>query len=141
MEPIRILRAPREAFNKNRPISDLTRKQVEHFRHVEARLSVQGRAGLPQGAIETEGAAALYIAAITRVLRGRPVVAWRSEVKERAAKPRERTATARSQEGLALAAAAETMKGKTKPESRQATGTGSSAVKSKPRKSTKKGKR
>lgn len=135
MEPIRILRAPREAFNKNRPISDLIRKQVEHFRHVEARLSVQGRAGLPQGAIETEGAAALYIAAITRVLRGRPVVAWRSEVKTRAAKPRERVGATRPQEGLALAAAA------TKTRSKQATGKSSSAHKSKPRKSTKKGKR
>lgn len=65
---IRVPRPPKESFNKQRPVSDLIGKQVEHFRHVESRLSAAQRAGLPQGHIRTEQEAAQYIAAMTQIL-------------------------------------------------------------------------
>ena len=34
---ILVPRPPKESFNKQRPVSDLIRKQVEHFRHVESK--------------------------------------------------------------------------------------------------------
>ncbi len=37
MEPIHVPGPPKEAFNKNRPISDLIRAQVNHLKHVEAK--------------------------------------------------------------------------------------------------------
>lgn len=75
MEPIRIARPPKEAFNKNRPVSDLIRKQVEHFRHIEAKFSDAQRALLPQGHMRTEHEAAQYIAAMTQLLLSKPAPA------------------------------------------------------------------
>lgn len=65
---IRVPRPPKESFNKQRPVSDLIRKQVEHFRHVESKLTAAQRAGLPQGHVRTEQDAAQYIAAMTEIL-------------------------------------------------------------------------
>lgn len=65
---IRVPRLPKESFNKHRPVSDLIRKQIEHFRHVESKLTAAQRAGLPQGHVRTEQEAAQYIAAITEIL-------------------------------------------------------------------------
>jgi hypothetical protein len=73
MEPILVPSPPREAFNKNRPISDLIRKQVEHFKHVEEKLPQDIRAMLPQLSIATESDAARYISAMTGYLLTRPV--------------------------------------------------------------------
>lgn len=72
MEPILIPSVPREAFNKHRRISDLIRKQVEHFKHVEAKLPKDMRAKIPQHEIRTEGEAARYITAMTTYLLSRP---------------------------------------------------------------------
>jgi hypothetical protein len=72
MEPILIPSVPREAFNKHRRISDLIRKQVEHFKHVEARLPRDVQAKLPQHQINTEDEAARYISAMTTYLLSRP---------------------------------------------------------------------
>ncbi len=72
MEPILIPSVPREAFNKHRRISDLVRKQVEHFRHIEKRLPADIRATLPQHEIVTEDDAARYIGPITDYLLSRP---------------------------------------------------------------------
>ena len=72
MEPIHVPRPPREAFNKNRHVSDLIRSQVEHFRHVEAKLSDAQRRVLPQGHIRTEHEAAQYISAMTQLLLSKP---------------------------------------------------------------------
>jgi hypothetical protein len=72
MEPILIPSVPREAFNKHRRISDLIRKQVEHFKHVEAKLPRDVRAKLPKHEIHTESEAARYITAMTTYLLSRP---------------------------------------------------------------------
>lgn len=75
MEPIRVPHPSKEAFNKQRPVSDLIRKQVEHFRHVEAKLSDIQRRTLPQGHIRTEHEAAQYISAMTQLLLSKPAPA------------------------------------------------------------------
>jgi hypothetical protein len=72
MEPILIPSVPREAFNKNRRISDLVRKQVEHFKHIEDKLSADVREKLPHHTITTEDDAARYISAMTAYLLSRP---------------------------------------------------------------------
>jgi hypothetical protein len=72
MEPIVVPAPPREAFNKHRPISDLVRKQVEHFKHVEQKLPQDVREKLPQHAITTEEEAARYISVITAHLISQP---------------------------------------------------------------------
>jgi len=72
MEPILIPSVPREAFNKHRRISDLVRKQVEHFKHIEDKLPTDVREKLPQHAITTEDDAARYITAMTTYLLSRP---------------------------------------------------------------------
>jgi hypothetical protein len=50
----------------------LIRKQVEHFQHVESKLSDAQRRTLPQGHIRTEHEAAEYIAAMTQLLHSKP---------------------------------------------------------------------
>ena len=72
MEPILIHSVPREAFNKHRPISDLVRKQIEHFKHVEEKLPQDVRAKLPQHDVVTENDAARYISSMTAYLLSRP---------------------------------------------------------------------
>jgi hypothetical protein len=72
MEPILIPSVPNEAFNKHRRISDLVRKQVDHFKHIEAKLPSDVRATLPQHEIVTEDDAARYIGPITNYLLSRP---------------------------------------------------------------------
>jgi hypothetical protein len=73
MEPIHVLRPPQEAFNKDRRISDLIRKQVEHFKHLEHKLPEHLRSQLPQHHIVTEDDAARYIAPMTRLLMSQSV--------------------------------------------------------------------
>ena len=73
MDPIHVPGPPKEAFNKNRRVSDLIRAQVNHFKHVEQKLSASQRKAIPQHEISAEGEAALYIAAMTALLRGQPV--------------------------------------------------------------------
>jgi hypothetical protein len=72
MDPIVVPAPPREAFNKHRPISDLIRNQVEHFKHVEQKLPDDVRQKLPSHAITTEDEAARYIHAMTAYLLSRP---------------------------------------------------------------------
>ena len=72
MEPILIPSVPTEAFNKHRRISDLVRKQVEHFKHIEDKLRADVREKLPHHTIITEDDAARYIAAMTTYLLSRP---------------------------------------------------------------------
>ena len=72
MEPIVVPAPPRQAFNKHRPISDLIRNQVEHFKHVEQNLPDDVRQKLPSDTITTEDEAARYIHAMTAYLLSRP---------------------------------------------------------------------
>jgi hypothetical protein len=101
MEPILVPEPPKEAFNKNRLISDLVRHQVEHFKHVEESLPLDVRAKIPKHAIVTENEAARYIHAMTTYLRSRPQP--KRPAKAVAAKP---LTPIRSSRPLTLAAAA-----------------------------------
>jgi hypothetical protein len=103
METIRILSAPKEAFNKNRRVSDLIRQQVNHFKHVEPKLSPEMRRGIPQHAVVTEDDAARYIAAMTRALRGQSAATNAPIPISDARQPIASVAA----QGLSLAAAAE----------------------------------
>lgn len=69
MDVIHVPAPPKKAFDKLRPISDLIRAQVNHFKHLEAKLSPEQRQGIPQHRITTENDAAHYIAAMTTFLR------------------------------------------------------------------------
>jgi hypothetical protein len=69
MEPILVPGPPKEAFNKNRRVSDLIRAQVNHLKHIESKLPASLRDGIPQHPIVTEDDAARYIASMTRLLR------------------------------------------------------------------------
>jgi hypothetical protein len=69
MEPIHVPGPPKQAFNKNRPISDLIRAQVKHLKHVEASLPPDQRTAIPQHEITTESEAAQYIASMTNLFQ------------------------------------------------------------------------
>jgi hypothetical protein len=71
MEPIRVPAPPKQAFNKHRRVSDLIRKQVNHFKHLEQRLPEHLRSEIPQHQVVTEDDAARYVASITAVLLSR----------------------------------------------------------------------
>jgi hypothetical protein len=71
MEPIRVPRPPKEAFNKQRPMSDLIKAQIRHFKHLEHKLPPEHRIALSQHRIISEEDAARYIAPMTRLLRSR----------------------------------------------------------------------
>jgi hypothetical protein len=103
METIRILKPPKEAFNKNRRVSDLIRQQVNHLKHVEAKLPAEKRVGIPQHVVVTEDDAARYIAAMTRLLRGEPAAINTPVPISIPARP----AAAGAGQGLALAASGE----------------------------------
>ena len=70
MDPIRVPRPPRKAFNKNRPISDLIKAQVKHFQHLESKLHSDLQSPMEPHELTTESAAANYIAYMTNVLCG-----------------------------------------------------------------------
>jgi hypothetical protein len=106
MEPILVPGTPKEAFNKHRPISDLVKKQIEHFKHVEERLPEEVRASLPQHDVVTENDAARYIGAMTSYLLSRPVAASPKIPKK--APSAKRPVAMPVRPALALAAAAET---------------------------------
>ena len=102
---------PHSAYNPNRRVSDLLLSQVKHFQHVELK---RGDLGIdPQIArnVYTEGGAALYIAAVTKALRGvsRAVQSPKLAVM-RSPTPAKKSPT----QGLALAASAETPPAPTK---------------------------
>ena len=96
MKEIVVPAPPKEAFNKHRRMSDLIKKQVEHFKFLEHKLAPEQRSVLPQHAITTEDEAARYIAAMTRLL-----LAGKTGAKE---KPLQMRKPVPSTAGLALAA-------------------------------------
>jgi len=106
MEPILVPGPPKEAFNKHRPISDLVKTQIEHFKHLEEKLPPDVRATLPQHDVVTENDAARYIAAMTTYLHSRPVAAS-PKIPKKAPSPK-RSVAMPSRPALAIAAAAET---------------------------------
>ena len=75
MDLIHVPGPPKEAFNKNRCVSDLIRAQVNHLKHIESKLPPSLRQGIPQHPIVTEDDAARYIAPMTRLLRSQAAAA------------------------------------------------------------------
>jgi len=102
MEIIHVPPPSKEAFHKGRPMSDLIKAQIKHFKHVEEKLSPEQRDSIPQHRITTENEAALYITAMTRLLR--------SGITEKPAKPKlvpiaaKKSAPRAQTKGLAIAA-------------------------------------
>ena len=67
------IKVPRPApgsFHPHRPMSDLLRSQVEHFRTVEMTLPPRQRTNIDVAAIATEHEAAAYVAQVTQRLHG-----------------------------------------------------------------------
>lgn len=105
MEPILVPGPPKEAFNKNRRVSDLIRAQVNHLKHIEAKLPPSERQGIPQHPIVTEDDAARYIAPMTQLLRARTAtLSAGPTLMSAGAPPTARTTS--SAQGLQLAASA-----------------------------------
>jgi hypothetical protein len=102
MEVISVPPTPKAAFHKGRPMSDLIKAQIRHFKHVEEKLSHQQRERIPQHRITTENEAAVYIAAMTRLLRSGVGVAKPKIVPITAKKSSPR----KPAKGLAIAASA-----------------------------------
>lgn len=111
MEPILVPGPPPSAFNKHRRASDLIKKQVEHFKHIEAKLSAEERAQLPTHAIVSEDDAARYIAVFTRYLLARQTAPAQK-------KPIKMVSRPAKQHGLAIAATADSAFEKPKTSSR-----------------------
>jgi hypothetical protein len=114
MEPILVPATPKEAFNKNRRISDLIRKQIEHLKHLEEKLPAGVRATLPHHAIVTEDDAARYIAPMTRLLHARAAAAHPATTPIPMPQP---TLRAQPAQGLDLAASASASAPAAKPRS------------------------
>ena len=120
METIHVPGPPRQAFNKNRPISDLIRAQVNHLKHVEASLPAEQRSKIPQHAISTEDDAAQYIASMTSLFQAKPAavavpIKPATPVAPVPIKPAAPISTA---PGLAIAASASPTPKKTKPKAK-----------------------
>jgi hypothetical protein len=67
-EKVKVPRPAPGSFHKHRPLSDLLRKQVEHFHEVEMTWPAEQRTGTDPKTIKTETDAASYIRAITAQL-------------------------------------------------------------------------
>ncbi|HEX4065860.1 MAG TPA: hypothetical protein VHZ09_07530 [Acidobacteriaceae bacterium] len=105
MEPILVPGPPKRAFDKNRRMSDLIRKQVEHFKHLEEKLPPELRATLPQHRIVTEDDAARYIAPMTQVLLARAAAVQAAKAQS-APTPMPQRSAKQKDRGLNLAAVA-----------------------------------
>jgi hypothetical protein len=116
METIHVPGPPKEAFNKNRPISDLIRAQVNHLKHVEASLPADRRSGIPQHEITTEDDAARYIASMTSLFKAQAATpAVPAAPAKPAPIPIKPAAPVSTSPGLAIAASAAPTAKKTKP--------------------------
>jgi hypothetical protein len=70
---IEVPRAEAGSFHKHRPVSDLLKKQIEHFREAEMRLRPETRTGIDVNSIKTEEEAGIYIRKITAILHPQEV--------------------------------------------------------------------
>lgn len=104
MDAIRVPAPPKQAFNMQRPMSDLIKSQIKHLKHVEYRLPQELRDTLPKHRIITENDAAIYIAAMTGLLLNRPAA---PKVVKMPVKKTPTPVSTASTRTLSLAAAAE----------------------------------
>ncbi len=117
MEIVKVIGAPRTSFNRHRRMSDLVRTQVQHFKQVAHTLDAEAHKELPHHAVLTEHDAAMFIHAMTKLMRRKKVKAM----------PARRKKTAQEETVFALAAEAEVekksrgkkKKGKTKVEKKR----------------------
>lgn len=106
MEPIRVPGPPKAAFNKQRPMSDLIKAQISHFKHLEHKLPPESRTAIPQHRIITEDDAARYIAPMSKLLLSGSATS--AAVTPFDAKPRTKVpVAARKLGGLSIAATAD----------------------------------
>lgn len=104
MDAIRVPAPPKQAFNMQRPMSDLIKSQIKHLKHVEYRLPQELRDTLPKHHLVTENDAAIYIAAMTGLLLNRPAAPKVVKMPVRKARTPVSTSSTRT---LSLAASAE----------------------------------
>jgi hypothetical protein len=74
---IRILRAPKSAFDKDREVSTLLKSQVAHMVEAEQRLPASKRTGVKAESITTEHEAAEYVGKVMKRLYPKARKAWR----------------------------------------------------------------
>jgi formate-dependent phosphoribosylglycinamide formyltransferase (GAR transformylase) len=116
MEPIRVPAPSPSSFNKHRPPSDLLLSQLKYFHHLDEKHDLGVDPSFAKD-IGTEAGAARYITQMTRAIRakafaaGKGTVAGAGPALKLVAKP---SAAASRRSGIALAAAAETPKGKSR---------------------------
>jgi hypothetical protein len=67
---IHVPQPPQSSFNRHRLLERnlLLKKQVEHFRHVEAGLPLDQQTGIDPQSVRTEGQAGEYIRKMTAIL-------------------------------------------------------------------------
>lgn len=68
MREITVPKVPARAFNKNRPASDLLKRQVAQLQHVVEVATGGPVIATPLKKVKTEGQAAAFIAQVTRAL-------------------------------------------------------------------------
>jgi hypothetical protein len=86
---IKVPRPAAGSFHKHRPMSDLLRRQVEHFREAERYLPPDRQTGILIGSIRLEHEAATYIGKVTAALHGQsPVATPGSEASDKGATTR-----------------------------------------------------
>jgi hypothetical protein len=71
--PSGTVKVPRPApgsFHKHRPVSDLLKRQIEHFREAERQLPAEQQTGVDIKSIRLEHEAAAYIGKVTAALQG-----------------------------------------------------------------------
>jgi hypothetical protein len=112
MATIRVPGPPPQAFQKNRPISDLIRAQIKHFQHLEHKLKINLPTKFSPHDLTTEAAAARYIAEMTTALCTQNPSAQQAPIPIGAvvAKPKSSSAakSAPKSRGIPLAASATT---------------------------------
>lgn len=65
---IPVPKPPKSAMNRNRPVSNLLRNQMEHLQRAEFRLPIKQQTNIYINAIKTEGEAADYIRRVTQAI-------------------------------------------------------------------------
>ena len=83
---IRIPRAPKSAFDSDRPASTLIKSQIAHVAEAEQRLPRSKRTNIPPESITTEHEAAEYVGKVMKRLHPKARKTWRLPPGKRAPK-------------------------------------------------------
>jgi hypothetical protein len=96
MAVIPVPKTPKQAFNKNRPISKLLRSQLEHLEWAVRPASERKPHQLPKTSVRTEGEAAARIGELTRRLHPEGTTSAPPVAEPQAAVPRAKKKRAKS---------------------------------------------